>query len=151
MVTWSCCSPYKERCGRKEDEVSPFLLFGDFKARDSHFPSGQHPSPAMGWKVICEFLSSSLTFSFCLLKDKGNGRHCFTCLPDIVLPTGMSHFALPLIFCFACVTAWDSTWVDIQVLSLLLLLCISQRVADFYPLPNLVFVSKGFCSGREAE
>lgn len=34
----SCCFPYKERCGREEDEVSP-LLFGGFKARDSQFPN----------------------------------------------------------------------------------------------------------------
>ena len=28
-----CCSPYKERCGRKEGEVSPFSLSGDFKTQ----------------------------------------------------------------------------------------------------------------------
>lgn len=28
------------------------------------FQTGQHPSPVMGWKVICESLSGSLTFVF---------------------------------------------------------------------------------------
>lgn len=73
-------------------------------------------------------------------------------IADLVLPAQawviLLYFNFLFYLCFAFVTAWDSAWVDIQVLSLLLLLCISQRVTDFYPLPDLVFVSKGSAQGE---
>ena len=50
------------------------------------FQSGRCASE-MGWKVICESLSGSLTSVFYLLKDRSNRSRCFTC-------TDMTYFAL---------------------------------------------------------
>lgn len=67
-------SHIRKGVGGKKMKFHPCYLEAS-RPEIANFQTGQHPSPAVGWKVICESLSGSLTFAFCLLKDKSNCRH----------------------------------------------------------------------------
>lgn len=97
-------SHIRKGVGGKKMKFHPSCYLETSKPEIANFQKGQHPSPAMGWKVICESLSGSLTFVFCLLKDKSNWRHCFTC-------TDLSHFALPL-FCLCDCVQSELGWTS---------------------------------------
>lgn len=73
--------------GGKEMRFHPSCYLETSKSGIADFQTGQHAFPAMDWKVICNFLSGSLTSVFYLLKDRSSHSHCFTC-------TDMTYFVL---------------------------------------------------------
>lgn len=118
------------------------------KPEIADFPTGHRGSPVVGWnmKIIWESLHGSVTSIFYFLKGRSNHSRCFTC-------TDVNYFVAERFCLPITVTAWDRSWGHVQVLftlSLHLLVWIDQGVADFCPIPNLLFASEGSCLGTKA-